>query len=101
MWEIFLFKNIGENKVWRLISDLLLFYRKTLYKVKISSSTLVLINIGRPQLGHAIKANCITFQTVDPEICSFVIFLEKGLGSFSTTFYIWFFKKNISHVIFY
>ena len=33
-------------------------------------NTLVLTSFGRAQLGHTTKTNLITFQTVDPEICS-------------------------------
>ena len=32
-------------------------------------STLVLIYFDGPQIGYTIKTNCITFQTVDLEIC--------------------------------
>ena len=35
--------------------------------------TLVLIYFGRHQLGQRTKTNFITFQTVDPEICSILI----------------------------
>ena len=37
-------------------------------------NTLVLLCFGRPQLGHSIKTNCITFQTIDPDIWSIIIF---------------------------
>ena len=43
-------------------------------------SILVQLNIGRPQLGHTIIANCIIFETFDPEICSFLIFFKMRLG---------------------
>ena len=33
------------------------------------ASTLVLKYFDRPRLGHAIKTNFITFQTVGPKIC--------------------------------
>ena len=35
-WEIFSFKNHGENKAESLVPDLFLFFKKTLYKVKAS-----------------------------------------------------------------
>ena len=38
---------------------------------------LVLIYFGRPQLGYTIKANFITFQTVDPDICPVLIFYKR------------------------
>ena len=40
--------------------------------------TLVLIYIGRPLLGHTIKTNFITFQTVDLEICSIFTFYKRA-----------------------
>ena len=43
-------------------------------------SILVLIYFGKPLLRHAIKTNCITFQTVDPNIYSIFDFIEKGLS---------------------
>ena len=45
-------------------------FQKTLFKVKGGGQHLVLIYFGRPQLGHTIKTNFITFQTVDPETYS-------------------------------
>ena len=47
-------------------------------------STLVLIYFERPRIAHTIKAKCITFQTVDPEIYSNLIFYKKIL---KLTFY--------------
>ena len=38
---------------------------------------LVLIYFGRRRLGHTIKATSLTFQTVDPEICSILIFYKR------------------------
>ena len=43
-------------------------------------STLVLIYFGRLRLGHAIKTNPITFQTVDPEMCSILLFYKRVWG---------------------
>ena len=39
-------------------------------------NTSVLRYFGRPLLGHAIKTDYITFQTVDPEICSILLFYK-------------------------
>ena len=41
------------------------------------SSTLVLIYFGRPGLGHTVKTNFITFQTVNPAISSILIFHKR------------------------
>ena len=40
--------------------------------------TLVLIYFGRPPLGHTIKTNFKTFQTVDLEIFSIFIFHKRA-----------------------
>ena len=34
--KIFFFKNLPENKAWRLVPDLILFFKKALYEVKAS-----------------------------------------------------------------
>ena len=57
-------------------------------------SNLVLIKFDSPLLGLTIKATCITSQSVVPDVCSI-------LTCFSTTFCGYFFKKNMSHVMFY
>ena len=59
-----------------LVTDHFLYFKKTLQKIKASGS-LVLIYFGRPQLRHKINRNCMTFQTVDPEICSILIFYNR------------------------
>ena len=55
-------------------------------------SILVLTYFGGPWFGHRIKF--VTFQTVDPEVCSILIFRIASGNSFSTTFCVWFFKKK-------
>ena len=62
-------------------------------------STSFLIYFGRPIIWCAIKTNCTTFQTVNPEICSILIFIKGSARSFPITFSLWFFKKSNSHVI--
>ena len=64
-------------------------------------STLVSIYFGTPWLGHAIKINFMKLYTVDPDICSNLIFNEKGLEPVSSPYFVHdFSKKIISHVIF-
>ena len=63
------------------------------------ASALVLTYFGRPPLGHIKKINFIKFQTVDPEMCSVLIFIKGSGTSFPTTFCAWIFKKNILHII--
>ena len=60
-------------------------------------SNLILIYFGGPR--HIVKTNFIIFQTVDLEICS--ILIKESGTSFSTVICAWFFKKNISHFMFY
>ena len=62
---------------------------------------LVLIHFRRPRLERTIKGNFATFQTIDPEICLISIFIKNSASSFSTTFCLRFFIKNIYHVISY
>ena len=52
---------------------------------------LVSIYFESSRLEYKIQTNCITFQTVDPEIYSILIFFS--VTSASTTFRIWYFKK--------
>ena len=80
-------------------TDLFLFFKKLFMKQKQVVGILVSISFGSSQLEHTIKANCMKLQTVDPEIWTILIF-DPGTN-FSTTFRAWFFKKNISQVIFY
>ena len=49
-----------------------------------------------------IKENCIKFQTVDPEgHAPFFTITKVSRTSFSTSFRVQFFKKNIDHLIIY
>ena len=61
-------------------------------------SILVLTYFGGPWFGHRIKF--VTFQTVDPEVCSILIFRIASGNSFSTTFCVWFFKKKMFLVLY-
>ena len=58
-------------------------------------SALVLICFGRPRLGHTIKTNFITFQTVDPEIFSILILILKGLGLAPPSCFVYDFLRQI------
>ena len=52
-------------------------------------STLAFACFGRPRLGHTIKTNLITIRTVDPDICSILMFLKNGLGLASPTHFVY------------
>ena len=90
-----------ENEVPRLVPVLFLFFKKHYIRKNQVVRTIVFTYFGRPPLGHAIQTNFLTFQTVNPEIFSTLIFIKEYGTSFSTTICLWFFKKNIAHVIFY
>ena len=66
--------------------------KKDLCEVKASSQHLDTWAL-RTQLGHIITAKFVIFQNVHPAMCSILIFI-KGIRTR-------FFKKNISHFIFY
>ena len=53
------------------------FFKKFYLRQKTCFCTLVLLFFGRPVLGHAIKANFVTFQIVDPEIHTTLIFTKR------------------------
>ena len=72
--KIFFFKNHTENEAGRLVPDLLCFLKKLYIRSKQGVSSLVLIYFGRPRFPHTIKSNCTTFQAVDPDIWSILIF---------------------------
>ena len=62
-------------------------------------STLVSTCFGSPHLRHTIKTNIMKLQTVEPEICSILIF-QKGPGtSFSNIFCMIFEEKIFSRNI--
>ena len=67
-------QNHAENEAGELFPDLFLFFEKLLYKAKQVVNTLVLIYFVRSRLRNSTKTNFITFQIVDPEICSILIF---------------------------
>ena len=58
-----------KNKAGKLVPDL---FNQDLYNQVLSN--LVVTYFDRPQRRHTVKTKFITFQTVDPEICSILIF---------------------------
>ena len=61
----------------RLVPGLPLFSQKDSCELKVNSQHLDTWTL-RTRLGHIIKAKLITFQNVDPVICSILIFI-KGI----------------------
>ena len=71
-----IFKNHAENKVAELVPYPFLKKKKrkeALYEEKASALHLS-INFDNTALGHTVKTNCIKLSTVDPELCSILIF---------------------------
>ena len=75
--KYFSYKNHAENEAGRLVPDLFLYFKKTLCEIKARVSTLMSIYVGSPRLRHTIKVNCIKCLTIDPGICSILIFKER------------------------
>ena len=99
--EVKAFKNHAENAAGRLVSDLFLFFKKALYEVKANGLQLSFNIFRQPSTWHTIKANFVKLWTIDPEICSILIFRKRSGNSFSSIFCVWFFKKIVSHVFFH
>ena len=53
------------------------FFKKALYEVKASGLQLSFNIFRQPSTWHTIKTNCIKLQTIDPEICSILIFQKR------------------------
>ena len=76
-------RNIFLQKSWRewgreTSSGHLFSFLKTFHIMqKQVFSILVLIYFGRPRLKYTIKKNCATFQVVDPELWSILIFYKR------------------------
>ena len=71
------FQKSCRNEVGGLVHDLFSHFKKLSIWSKQMVSTLVLIYLGTPPLGHSKKTNRITFQTADPEIFSILIFYKR------------------------
>ena len=52
------------------------------YEIKVSCLYLSLNYFDSPALVYTIETNCIELQAADSEMCSILIFLEKGVGLF-------------------
>ena len=100
MREMFLLKIHAVNEVGKLIPNLFLFFKITLYKVKTSGLHLSFNVFWWSSTWTYNKDKHNNIQSVDPEIRKFI--RKNGSGtSFSTKLCVWFFRKNICHVIFY
>ena len=50
------------------------FFKKALYQVKATDLQLDFTIFGQPSNQHTIETNCLKLCTIDPEICSILIF---------------------------
>ena len=80
--EIFNFKHLAEHEARKLVSVRVLFYRKVLYQVKASGLQLDISIFRQPSNQHTVEANCLKLYTIDPEICSSLIFQIRVWGQF-------------------
>ena len=79
--------------------EITFFFLKKLYiRSEQFFSTLVLKNVGRSLIGHTIKTNCSISFCWSRDMLSFD-FVQEPETNLHTTFCVWFFKKNIFHVI--
>ena len=102
--EIFFFKNHAENETRRLVRDLFLFFKIALYEVFIWKQmvcSLVSITFHSPQLAKQLKQNIWNLIILIQRYVRFWFLRKEPGNSFSTTFCVWLFKKNISHVMLY
>ena len=68
------FKNHAENEAGELVSVRFSFFKKALYKVKASGLQLDFTIFQQTSNQHTIETNCLKLYTIDPEICSVLIF---------------------------
>ena len=70
-------QKLCRNEAGRLVPDLFLFFKYALYEVKASDLQLNFNIFRQPSTQDSIKTNGIKLQTIDPEICSILIFQRK------------------------
>ena len=69
-----LFKNYAAKKAGKLVLVCFLFFKKVLDQVKASGLQLDFTIFQQPSNQHTIETNCSKLYTVDPGICSILIF---------------------------
>ena len=57
--KIFCFKNYAENEARKLVPDLLLFFKRAYYEVRVSGLQFGFNIFRQPSTFHTIKTNCI------------------------------------------
>ena len=64
-------------RLGKIVPDQLLLFKKALYQVKASGLQLDFTIFRQPSNQHTIETNCLKLYTIDPEICSILIFQIK------------------------
>ena len=99
-------RNIFSSKIMQkmrhgdLVPDLFLFSKKALHEIKASGLTLSFNISITLNLAYNTTKLYKTVEYWSWDILNFDIFKRSG-NSFSNTFCVWIFEKNVSHVIFY
>ena len=71
-----------DYQVERLVPDLYFLFKKALYEEKTRCLQLSFNIFSQPFTQHTIKTKCIKLLTIDPEICSILIFQQRVWGQF-------------------
>ena len=69
---MFFFKTYVENEAQRLVPDLFLLFKQALHEAEASGQHLSFNEFYYSSTSHALKTNCIKFETIDPD------FIEKS-----------------------
>ena len=72
-------QNYAKNDAERPVPDLFLFFEKALPEVKASGLRFCCKIFRQNSIWHAINTNCIELWTINPEICSSLVF-QKRIG---------------------
>ena len=93
---MFLFKNYADNEARKLVPDPFLFFKNDSYQAKASSLELDFTIFPQPSNQHAIEINCLKLYTIDPEICSILIFQIRVCEQFLQNIFCMIFRQNCS-----
>ena len=79
---MFFFKNHDEIEAGKLALGRYLYFKKVLNQEKASGLQLNFTIFRQPSNQHGIETNCFKIYTIDPEICSILIFQIRVLKQF-------------------
>ena len=84
------------QKMRQLFPDRFLFFKKASYQVKASGLQLDYTTFRQPSNQHTIETNSLKLYTIDPEICSILIFQIRIWEYFLQQILCMIFQKNFS-----